>query len=108
MDSIVKNVNISKVANLTIVIDKIKYKIVFNNEDLFTENNGYLYFNVLFTQDNDIFKNDFILGKPFLRNILLFLILIVEEKKSDFIIIYFLKRKKGSKMIIMEIIKGTN
>ena len=62
-----KNVDISKIESLILIIDKIKYKIEFTYDDLFTENDGYLYFNVLFTQDEDPFKNDFILGKPFFK-----------------------------------------
>ena len=59
-----KNVDTSKIENLKIILDKIKYKLEFTREDLFTENGDYIYFNVLFTQDEDDFKNDFILGKP--------------------------------------------
>ena len=62
-----KNVDITKFENLKIFIDKIKYKIEFNYQDLFTEFNGKLYFNVLFTQRKDTFNNYFILGKPFFR-----------------------------------------
>ena len=112
-----KNVNISKVANLTIVIDKIKYKIVFNNEDLFTENNGYLYFNVLFTQDNDIFKNDFILGKPFFKKYPIVFNTNSGGEKIGFYNNLFFKKKerlqndnngnnKGNKLTIILIIIG--
>jgi hypothetical protein len=59
-----KNVDITKFENLRIILDKIKYRIDLTYEDLFTLNGDYLYFNVLFTQDEDDFKNDFILGKP--------------------------------------------
>ena len=59
-----KNVDTSKIENLKIILDKIKYKLEFTREDLFTENGDYIYFNVLFTQDEDDFKNDFVLGKP--------------------------------------------
>ena len=62
-----KNVDITKFENLTIIIDKISYKIEFLNKDLFTENEEYLYFNVLFTQEEDTLKNSFILGKPFFK-----------------------------------------
>ena len=62
-----KNVDITKFADLKIFIDKIKYKIEFNYQDLFTEFNGLLFFNVLFTQRKDTFDNYFILGKPFFR-----------------------------------------
>ena len=58
------NVDITKFENLRIILDKIKYRIDLTYEDLFTLNGDYLYFNVLFTQDEDDFKNDFILGKP--------------------------------------------
>ena len=59
-----KNIDITKFENLRIILDKIKYKIEFTYEDLFTLNGDFLYFNVLFKQDEDDFKNDFILGKP--------------------------------------------
>ena len=62
-----KNTDITKFENLKIFIDKIKYKIEFNYNDLFTEFNGFLFFNVLFTQKKDTFNNYFILGKPFFR-----------------------------------------
>ena len=62
-----KNVDITNFENLKIFIDKIKYKIEFNYQDLFTEFNGFLFFNVLFTQRKDTFNNYFILGKPFFR-----------------------------------------
>ena len=62
-----KNVNITQFKNLILLIDKIQYKIEFNYDDLFTANNGYYYFNVLFPQDEDHFRNDFILGKPFFK-----------------------------------------
>ena len=59
-----KDIDITKFESLKIILDKIKYKIEFTFEDLFTMNGDYLYFNVLFTQEEDEFKNDFILGKP--------------------------------------------
>ena len=59
-----KNIDITKLENLRIILDKIKYRIDLTYDDLFTLNGNYLYFNVLFTQDEDEFKNDFILGKP--------------------------------------------
>ena len=59
-----KNIDITKFEDLIIILDKIKYKIEFTYEDLFTLNGDFLYFNVLFKQDEDDFKNDFILGKP--------------------------------------------
>ena len=62
-----KNVDITKIEDLVILIDKIQYKIEFTYKDLFTELDGYLYFDVLFTQDQDTFKNDFTLGKPFFK-----------------------------------------
>ena len=62
-----KNVDISKVENLVLLIDKIKYKIEFTYDDLFSEYGDYLFFNVLFTQEENIFKNNFILGKPFFK-----------------------------------------
>ena len=62
-----KNIDITKFANLRIILDKIKYRIDLTYDDLFTLNGDYLYFNVLFTQDEDEFKNDFILGKPVFR-----------------------------------------
>ena len=34
---------------------------------MFSDNGDYLYFNVLFTQEEYIYKNDFILGKPFFK-----------------------------------------
>ncbi len=52
---------------MRIILDKIKYRIDLSYDDLFTLNGDYLYFNVLFTQDEDEFKNDFILGKPVFR-----------------------------------------
>ena len=63
----IKNVDVTKFENLTIVIDKISYTIEFLYKDLFTENDDYLYFNVLFTQEEDTLKNSFILGKPFFK-----------------------------------------
>lgn len=62
-----KNSDITKFENLRIILDKIKYRIDLTYDDLFTLNGDYLYFNVLFTQDEDEFKNDFILGKPVFR-----------------------------------------
>ena len=62
-----KNIDITKFENLRIILDKIKYRIDLTYDDLFTLNGDYLYFNVLFTQDEDEFKNDFILGKPIFR-----------------------------------------
>ena len=62
-----KDINIKKFEPLIIMLDKIKYKIEFAYEDLFTLNGDYIYFNVLFTQDEDDFKNDFILGKPLFK-----------------------------------------
>ena len=62
-----KNVDITKIEDLIILIDKIQYKIEFTYKDLFTELDGYLYFDVLFTQEQDTFKNDFTLGKPFFK-----------------------------------------
>ena len=62
-----KNIDITKFENLRIILDKIKYRIDLSYDDLFTLNGDYLYFNVLFTQDEDEFKNDFILGKPVFR-----------------------------------------
>ena len=62
-----KNVDITKIEDLIILIDKIQYKIEFTYKDLFTELDEYLYFNVLFTQEQDTFKNDFTLGKPFFK-----------------------------------------
>ena len=59
-----KDIDITKFESLKIILDKIKYKIEFTYDDLFTMNGDYLYFNVLFTQEEDEFKNDFILGKP--------------------------------------------
>ena len=59
-----KDIDITKLENLKIILDKIKYKIELTYDDLFSLNGDYLYFNVLFTQDEDDFKNDFILGKP--------------------------------------------
>ena len=59
-----KNIDITKLEKLLIILDKIKYKIEFTYDDLFTLNGDYFYFNVLFTQEEDDFKNDFILGKP--------------------------------------------
>ena len=52
---------------MTIVIDKISYTIEFLYKDLFIENDDYVYFNVLFTQEEDTLKNSFILGKPFFK-----------------------------------------
>ena len=62
-----KNIDITKFENLRIILDKIKYRIDLTYDDLFTLNGDYLYFNVLFKQDEDEFKNDFILGKPVFR-----------------------------------------
>ena len=59
-----KDIDITKFESLKIILDKIKYKIEFTYDDLFTMNGDYLNFNVLFTQEEDEFKNDFILGKP--------------------------------------------
>ena len=109
-----KNVDISKVANLTIVIDKIKYKIEFNCDDLFTENNGYLYFNILFTENKDIFKNDFILGKPFFKKYPMVFNTNNGGEKIGFYNNLFFKKKewiennnnKGNKLTILLIIIG--
>ena len=62
-----KNIDIKKFEPLRIILDKIKYKIEFTYEDLFIVNGDYIYFNVIFTQDEDDFKNDFILGKPLFK-----------------------------------------
>ena len=62
-----KDVDITKFEPLIIILDKIKYKIEFTYDDLFTVNGNYIYFNVLFTQDENNFNNDFILGKPLFK-----------------------------------------
>ena len=90
-----KNVDITKIEKLIIVIDKIKYKIEFSYNDLFTLNGDYLYFNVLFTQDEDEFKNDFILGKPVFKKYPLVFRFLTRNEKIGF---YnnFSYSKKGS------------
>ena len=45
--------------DLVFLIDKIQYKIKFTYKDLFTELDRYFYFDVLFTREQDSFKNDF-------------------------------------------------
>ena len=79
-----KNVDITKIEKLIIVIDKIKYKIEFSYSDLFTLNGDYLYFNVLFTQDEDEFKNDFILGKPVFKKYPLVFRFLTRNEKIGF------------------------
>ena len=79
-----KDVDISKFQNLKIIIDKIKYKIELNYNDLFTTNGDYVYFNVLFTQDEDDFKNDFILGKPVFKKYPLVFNLVRRNEKIGF------------------------
>ena len=79
-----KNVDITKIEKLIIVIDKIKYKIEFSYNDLFTLNGDYLYFNVLFTQDEDEFKNDFILGKPVFKKYPLVFRFLTRNEKIGF------------------------
>ena len=79
-----KNVDISKFQDLKIIIDKIKYKIELNYNDLFTTNGDYVYFNVLFTQDEDDFKNDFILGKPVFKKYPLVFNLVRRNEKIGF------------------------
>ena len=109
-----KNVDISKVENLILLIDSIKYKIEFNYDDLFTENNGYLYFNVLFTQDEDPFNNDFILGKPFFKKYPITFNTNGRMEKIGFYNNLFFKKKernnqnssKGNKLTIFLIIIG--
>ena len=79
-----KNVDISKFQDLKIIIDKIKYKIELNYNDLFTINGDYVYFNVIFTQDEDDFKNDFILGKPVFKKYPLVFNLVRRNEKIGF------------------------
>ena len=79
-----KNVDISKFQDLKIIIDKIKYKIELNYNDLFTTNGDYVYFNVIFTQDEDDFKNDFILGKPVFKKYPLVFNLVRRNEKIGF------------------------
>ena len=63
---------------------KIKYKIELNYKDLFTTIGDYVYFNVLFTQDEDDFKNDFILGKPVFKKYPLVFNLVRRNEKIGF------------------------
>ena len=79
-----KEVDISKMGVLKIILDKIKYKIELNYDDLFTTKGDYVYFNVLFTQDEDDFKNDFILGKPVFKKYPLVFNLIKRGEKMGF------------------------
>ena len=110
-----KNIDISKIENLTLIIDKIKYKIEFTSDDLFSENEGYLYFNVLFTQNEDIFNNDFILGKPFFKKYPIVFNSNGRGEKIGFYHNLFFKKKerinknnneKNSKLTILLIIIG--
>ena len=70
--------------DLIIILDKIKYKIELNYKDLFTTIGDYVYFNVLFTQDEDDFKNDFILGKPVFKKYPLVFNLVRRNEKIGF------------------------
>ena len=79
-----KDVDISKMKDLIIILDKIKYKIELNYKDLFTTIGDYVYFNVLFTQDEDDFKNDFILGKPVFKKYPLVFNLVRRNEKIGF------------------------
>ena len=79
-----KDVDISKMGDLKIILDKIKYKIELNYNDLFTTKGDYVYFNVLFTQDEDDFKNDFILGKPVFQKYPLVFNLVKRGEKIGF------------------------
>ena len=111
-----KTVDITKMENLLLIIDKIQYKIEFTYEDLFTKNEGYYFFNVLFTENEDIFKNDFILGKPFFKK---YPIVFNTDGRAEKIGLYnnlFFKEKekgnlsgnnsKGNKLTIFLIIIG--
>ena len=79
-----KDVDINKMKDLIIILDKIKYKIELNYKDLFTTIGDYVYFNVLFTQDEDDFKNDFILGKPVFKKYPLVFNLVRRNEKIGF------------------------
>ena len=79
-----KDIDITKFESLKIILDKIKYKIEFTFEDLFTMNGDYVYFNVLFTQEEDEFKNDFILGKPVFKKYPMVFNLIKRGEKIGF------------------------
>ena len=79
-----KDIDIIKFESLKIILDKIKYKIEFTFEDLFTMNGDYVYFNVLFTQEEDEFKNDFILGKPVFKKYPMVFNLIKRGEKIGF------------------------
>lgn len=95
-----KNVDISKIENLVLLIDKIKYKIEFTYDDLFSEYGDYLFFNVLFTQEENIFKNNFILGKPFFKKYPMVFNLNGQTETLGFYQNLFLKKKeKGNENI---------
>ena len=79
-----KDIDITKFESLKIILDKIKYKIEFTYDDLFTMNGDYVYFNVLFTQEEDEFKNDFILGKPVFKKYPMVFNLIKRGEKIGF------------------------
>ena len=91
------SVDISKLESLIILIDKIKYKIEFTYDDLFSENGDYLYFNVLFKQDENNFNNDFVLGKPFFKKYpIVFNVNSRVEKLGFYHNLFFQKKQRGN------------
>ena len=112
-----KNIDITKFEDLIIILDKIKYKIKFTYDDLFTLNGDYLYFNVLFSQEEDFFKNDFILGKPVFKKYPIVFNFVRRSEKIGFYNNLTFKKKElnsinnegngmGKKLIIILILIG--
>ena len=100
-----KDIDITKFESLKIILDKIKYKIEFTFEDLFTMNGDYVYFNVLFTQEEDEFKNDFILGKPVFKKYPMVFNLIKRGEKIGFYNnLSFNKNRENINTVILNII----
>ena len=62
-----KNVDINNFENLILYINKIKYEIVFNYKDIFEEKDEYLFFNIVFPNNEYKYNNGFVLGKPFFK-----------------------------------------
>ena len=52
---------------MILYINKIKYEIVFNYKDIFEEKDEYLFFNIIFPNNEYKYNNGFVLGKPFFK-----------------------------------------